>query len=160
MNLEIKKISPEYNMELAALIRKVLEEHGVNKPGTVSTDPSTDDIYSLSIQPGASYYVAFDGDKLVGGAGIFPTANLPQGCVELVKLYVLKDYRRHGIGRSLIDHAVLEAKRLGFKQIYLESMPELSKALDLYENLGFRKLDHRMGQSGHFACNIWMLKEL
>lgn len=151
---------PEYNVELAALIRKVLEEHGVNKPGTVYTDPSTDDIYSLSIQPGAAYYVAFDGDKLVGGAGIFPTANLPHGCVELVKLYVLKDYRRYGIGRSLIDHAVLEAKRLGYQQIYLESMPELSKALDLYEHLGFRKLDHRMGQSGHFACNIWMLKEV
>lgn len=160
MQVEIKEMSPDYNEEVARIIRSVLEEHGVNKPGTVFTDPATDDIYTLSIQPGAAYFVAFYGDQLAGACGIFPTALLPDGCVELVKLYVLKEFRRHGIGKKLIDRSITEAKRQGYRQIYLESMPELTKALDIYEKLGFRKLDHRLGNSGHFACDIWMVKDL
>lgn len=31
------------------------------------------------------------------------------------------------------------AKDNGYDQVYLESMPELSKAVNIYENVGFKK---------------------
>jgi putative acetyltransferase len=52
------------------------------------------------------------------------------------------------------------AKKLGYKQLYLESLPELSKALSLYERAGFKYISGPLGCSGHFGCNIWMLKDL
>ena len=52
------------------------------------------------------------------------------------------------------------AKENGYTQVYLESMPELSKAVSIYENVGFEKLNQAMGNSGHSGCDIWMLKKL
>jgi putative acetyltransferase len=45
-------------------------------------------------------------------------------------------------------------------QVYLETMPELSNAVSMYEKLGYNRLTKSMGNSGHCGCNIWMLKNL
>ena len=52
------------------------------------------------------------------------------------------------------------AAKIGYTQLYLESFPELSKAVSMYEKAGYKLLDAPMGNSGHFATTIWMLKEL
>ena len=40
------------------------------------------------------------------------------------------------------------------------NLPELSKAVSIYKNVGFEKLNQAMGNSGHCGCDIWMLKKL
>jgi putative acetyltransferase len=52
------------------------------------------------------------------------------------------------------------AGKIGYRQLYLESLPELSRAISLYEKAGFKFIDGPLGKSGHFGCNIWMLKDL
>jgi putative acetyltransferase len=52
------------------------------------------------------------------------------------------------------------AKENGYEQVYLESMPELSKAVSIYENVGFKQIHHALGNSGHDGCDIWMIKNL
>jgi len=52
------------------------------------------------------------------------------------------------------------AKKLGYKQLYLESLPELGKAISLYKRAGFRNIPGPLGNSGHFGCDIWMVKDL
>jgi putative acetyltransferase len=96
----------------------------------------------------------------VGGCGIFPTENLPQGTCELVKLYLAKEARGTGLGKHLMEISLSWAKENGYTQVYLESMPELAKAVSIYEKVGFKALDHPLGNSGHCGCDIWMLKEL
>jgi putative acetyltransferase len=137
----------------------VLAEFRANKPGTVYYDPTTDDLFRLFDQPKAAYQVLEDG-QLMGGAGIYPTAGLPDGCCELVKLYLLPEARGRGLGKMLIEHCCDMARDFGYAHVYLESMPELGKAVGLYERCGFGYLSHPLGQSGHFGCDIWMLKEL
>jgi putative acetyltransferase len=39
-------------------------------------------------------------------------------------------------------------------------MPELKQALKTYEKFGFEYLDHPMGNTGHFGCELWMIKKL
>jgi putative acetyltransferase len=97
---------------------------------------------------------------VVGGAGIFPTENLPNGTCELVKLYLHKDARGTGLGKELLNTAMQWAKENGYTQVYLESMPELSKAVTIYENVGFKRIDQPLGNSGHCGCDIWMIKNL
>jgi putative acetyltransferase len=44
--------------------------------------------------------------------------------------------------------------------LYLESFPELSDAVSIYQKLDFEFWPGSLGNSGHHACTIWMLKEL
>lgn len=43
----------------------------------------------------------------------------PQFLHWLGSVYTLPDYRHHGIGSQLLEHAASEAKRLGVRQLYL-----------------------------------------
>ena len=52
------------------------------------------------------------------------------------------------------------SKESGFRKIYLETMPELRQALIVYEKSGFRYLKGPMGNSGHFGCERWMIRNL
>ena len=156
----IRLIEPKDNVVLAAVIRAALTEFGANKPGTVYYDPTTDQLFELFLQD------AGGGDRdrvegtLVGGCGIFPTEGLPDGTCELVKLYLAPTARGIGLGKALMLIAMAWAKEYGYAQVYLETMPELSNAVTMYEKLGYNRLTKSLGNSGHDGCSIWMLKTL
>jgi len=158
--MEIRPIESGDNEALAKVIRTALAEFGANKPGTVYFDPTTDALFELFRTPGSFYYVATQDKKVVGGCGIFPTENLPNGTCELVKLYVAKEARGTGLGKQLMEQSMSWAKENGYSHVYLESMPELKKAVSIYEKVGFQPLNHPLGNSGHDGCDIWMLKAL
>jgi putative acetyltransferase len=158
--ISIEKIQPEDNQAIALLIREVLTEFGANKPGTVFTDPTTDHLYQLFQNQKSQYFIAKDDGIIVGGCGIYPTIGLPEGCIELVKLYVSKSHRSIGLGKQLMEKSIEAAISEGYHEVYLETLPELHIAVGLYEHLGFEYLDHPYGDSGHFACDLWMRKNL
>ena len=64
-----------------------------------------------------------------------PRATLPT--CELRKMYLHRDYRGKGHGKRLLEHALAEARRLGFKTITLETASVLTEAILLYERYGF-----------------------
>ena len=155
----IRSIQPSDNEALAIIIRDALAEFGANKPGTVFYDPTTDALFDLFQLPGSFYLVAENGTQLLGGAGIFPSSGLPAGVCELVKMYLHKTARGKGLGSLLINQCLEKAKDLGYKKVYLETMPELGKAVSVYEKFGFSYLSGPMGNTGHFGCDVWMIKE-
>jgi len=156
----IRKIIKEDNKAIAVIIRSVLAEFNANKPGTVYYDPTTDDLFTLFQTPRSAYFVAKINNEIVGGSGVFPTPNLPEGCCELVKIYLSPAARGKGIGKALMQECFTTAKELGYSSMYLETMPELSTAVGMYEQMGFTCLKGPLGNSGHFGCDIWMIKEL
>ena len=155
-----RNIEKTDNKELAELIRKVFREFKIDRPGTVYFDPTTDNLYELFKTPGSVYWIAEEEGAMAGGCGVFPTPGLPVGCAELVKFYLLPRWRGKGIGRKLMEISFESARQLGYRQLYLESLPELSKAVSMYIKSGFRHIPHALGNSGHFGCNIWMVKDL
>lgn len=155
-----RNIEEKDNKELAGLIRAVFREHKIDRPGTVYYDPTTDNLSELFKKPGSVYWIAEVSGTMAGGCGIYPTPGLPDGCAELVKFYLLQEWRSKGIGRSLMEKCFESARKLGYKQLYLESLPELEKAVSMYLKSGFRHIPHALGNSGHFGCNIWMVKDL
>jgi putative acetyltransferase len=159
-DIQIRPIAPNDNVALAKVIRDTLTEFGANKPGTVYFDPTTDALYELFRTPGAVYFVATIDNSLVGGCGIYPTENLPNGTCELVKLYLKTEARGTGLGKQLLEISMQWAKDNGYTQVYLESMPELDKAVSIYEKLGFKRNQQPLGNSGHCGCDIWMTKQL
>ncbi len=160
MSIEIRNIQPSDNPKIAVIIRNALAEFGANHPGTVYYDESTDHLYELFQQQGSIYFIAEENGEILGGAGIYPTEGLPKGTCELVKMYLKPSARNQGLGGKLIARCLEYASGNGYDHVYLESMPELEKALTVYEKFGFEYLSGPMGNSGHFGCSKWMLKKL
>jgi len=160
MNINIRPILPSDNAALAVIIRSALKEFGANHPGTVYYDATTDALYELFREQGSGYFVALIDGRIVGGGGIFPTEGLPEGTCELVKMYLSPEARGTGLGKKLIETSLAFAQETGYKNVYLETMPELKQALKVYARFGFDYLSAPMGNSGHTGCSLWMLKKL
>lgn len=56
---------------------------------------------------------------------------------ELHLLGVRSEYRRHGLGRMLVDAAIENASRLGCSKLILWTQLSMSSAQRLYESAGF-----------------------
>jgi putative acetyltransferase len=156
----IRTIEPGDNKALAKIIRDSLEEFKANKPGTVYFDETTDHLSEVFKTPGSIYFVVELSGEISGGGGIYPTANLQAGTCELVKLYLAANARGKGVGKLLMQQCIAAAKYLGYKKIYLETMPELTIAIPMYEKMGFTYLQAAQGCSGHTGCDVWMIKDL
>lgn len=161
IDLNIRKIQQQDNPVIANIIRTSLEEYGEDKPGTVYTDPTTDALFELFMStPKSAYFTATLNGEIIGGCGIYPTLNLPEGYAELVKIYLKKEFRGRGIGKRLMNRSLDYAKEIGYTHLYLESFPSLKEAIHLYEKIGFERIKQPLGDSGHFACDVWMVKKL
>ncbi|PWK18145.1 putative acetyltransferase [Arcicella aurantiaca] len=159
-NINIRQIQPQDNRELATIIRNSLLDFNAAKQGTVFYDPTTDHLFELFREPKSIYFIIEVDGKMAGGAGVFPTENLPEDTCELVKLYLKADFRGLGLGKTLLNRCFEAAKELGYTKMYLETLPELNIAVPLYEKAGFSYLNAPMGNSGHNGCDVWMIKDL
>ena len=161
MNISFRPIEEKDNQPLAELVGVVFREFRVDHfPGSVYKDPTTYNLHALFQDPLSAYWVAENNGSVIGGCGVYPTDGLPDGCAELVKFYLYQEWRGRGIGRELMYKCFDSARSLGYRQLYLESFPEMGKAVGMYEKAGFRHLPHALGNSGHYSCTIWMLKDL
>ncbi len=156
----IRKIITDDNYAIAFIIRSSLLEFNAAKPGTVYFDEATDHLSEIFKKKRSAYFVVVVDSEVAGGAGFYPTEGLREDTCELVKLYLLKKYRRKGFGEMLLQKCMEEAKVERYKKMYLESMPELTNAIPMYEKNGFNYLSAPLGNSGHAGCNIWMIKDL
>lgn len=160
MEITVRKIQKSDNAEVAIIIRSCFDDFNAPKEGTVYVDPTTDHLFELFEEERSALFVAEESGKLLGCCGIFPTEGLPKDCAELVKFYLHKNSRGKGIGRQLMEASIDFANAMKYKSIYIESLPEFSTAVSIYEKQGFKYLEKPLGNSGHSGCNLWMLKEL
>ena len=156
----IREIKPEDNLQLAAVIRSVLVEMGAPKVGTAYADKATDEMFDTYQKEKAAYFVVVNNDKIVGGAGIAQVDNFDGNICELQKMYFLPIARGVGLGAKLITICLDKAADFGFEQCYLETLPYMEAAVKLYKKNGFINLDKPIGNTSHFSCNVWMLKEI
>ncbi len=160
MEIVLRKVHKSDNEKLAEIIRSCFHDFKVSTAGTVYEDLTTDHLFELFSEQSSGLFVAEIEGEIAGCCGIFPTEGLPEHCAELVKFYVNKNFRGKGIGKMLMEKSIEFAKNAGFKSIYIESLPEFSTAVSIYEKQGFTYLEKPLGNSGHSGCNLWMIKHL
>ncbi|MFN3941388.1 MAG: GNAT family N-acetyltransferase [Flavobacterium sp.] len=153
----IREIQPKDNQQIASVIRSVLVEHHVPKVGTAYADVSLDQMFETYQTEKAQYFVVEYQNQLVGGAGIAPLENGPEGICELQKMYFLPIARRKGQGSVMMQTCLDFAKKAGYQQVYLETMPNMLDAQKMYQKFGFTYIDAPMGCTGHTSCPVWML---
>lgn len=156
----IREIKLEDNAALSKVIRDVIVEMGAPTCGTAYADKATDTMFETYQKERAIYFVLEIDGKIAGGAGISPLDNYDGTVCELQKMYFLKEARGKGLGNLMIDKCLQKAKELGFEKCYLETLPYMVDARKLYAKKGFTNIDGPLGNTGHYSCDVWMIKEL
>lgn len=156
----IRPITPADDLAVARIIRGVMPEFGADGPGFAIHDPEVDAMSAAYDRPGAAYFVVELDGRVQGGGGVAPLEGGPEGVCELRKMYFLPALRGLGAGAALMQRCLDQARALGFRQVYLETLRGMDAAQKLYERTGFRRLDGPLGATGHFGCNRFYLLDL
>lgn len=156
----IRPIEKKDNKEIAILIREVFNEFNAPKIKSVYDDPRTDRLYQEFRCPNAEYWVVEYNNKILGGCGFYPTEGLTAICAEVVKFYLSPLLRGKRIGSYLLNMIEERAKEAGYQELYIESFSNFQEAVSLYEKIGFKHLPSALGNSGHSATTIHMIKDL
>jgi putative acetyltransferase len=74
----------------------------------------------------------------------------PAGCValrmidgpicEMKRLYTRPKFRRLGIARALCEGVIAEARRIGYQDMRLDTLPSMEAAKAMYFSFGFREI--------------------
>ena len=60
---------------------------------------------------------------------------------ELKRMYIKPEYRGQGMGKVLLDKALALSKELGYKKIRLDTLSQMTTAIQLYRNAGFYNIE-------------------
>jgi putative acetyltransferase len=90
---------------------------------------------SKILQKGGRIFMVHAGQEAVGCVALIPVGD---GVYELSKMAVSPQLRGQGIGRRLLEYAIVQAKQMGAKSLFLGSSSLLTNAVHLYESIGFR----------------------
>ena len=88
--------------------------------------------------PKGRLLIARAGRKAAGCVGVRP---LQGGACEMKRLYIRPAFRGKGLGRALVERALAEAKKAGYRRVQLDTLPNMREALMLYAVLGFTSVE-------------------
>ncbi len=130
--ITVKPYEAKYQPDFKKLNLEWLDKHGLTESHDLQI---LDDPQGTVIDRGGHIFLAMDGERVIGTAGLFKDSGLEY---ELIKMAVDPQYRGRGIGKLLLEECIGRARELGAVKISLFSNSRLTTALRLYENYGFR----------------------
>lgn len=81
-------------------------------------------------------------EKMIIGMATLAVIEIPTGRFGMIEDVVVDDqFRGQGIGKSLVMELIKEAKALGLERVDLTSNPKRLVANQMYQDLGFSKVD-------------------
>jgi ribosomal protein S18 acetylase RimI-like enzyme len=84
--------------------------------------------------------VAKFGGYLIGAYYIKPNFVGRAAHIANAGYFVLAPYRGTGVGRTMVEHSLVEARRLGFDAMQFNLVFESNPARDMYHRLGFTEV--------------------
>ena len=133
--VEIISYHPAFHHDFKRLNMEWLEQFGLLESHDLEI---LDDPEETVIKSGGKIFLAKEGEKIVGSAGIMKAND---NAYELVKMAVDPEYRGRGISKLLLDRCIEEVKSLQAKKLFLFSNSQLLTALKLYDQYGFIRVD-------------------
>jgi ribosomal protein S18 acetylase RimI-like enzyme len=145
-NIVILPFQPKYQSEAKNLILAGLAEHW----GALdqSKNPDLDNI-SSSYSNGM-FLVALQDNKIIGTGAIIPKSN---NSAEIVRMSVIANMRRNGIGRMILSKLCEYAKSKGYKRVVLETTENWHEVIEFYKRFGFQ-ITHYLDGDVYFALDL------
>jgi GNAT superfamily N-acetyltransferase len=84
--------------------------------------------------PSGCLLLALEDGNAAGGVGL---RRIDDERCEMKRLCVRPEYRGEGLGRVLAEKVVAEARIVGYRSMYLDTLPVMKEAQALYQSLGF-----------------------
>ncbi|WP_242085105.1 GNAT family N-acetyltransferase [Aestuariivivens sediminis] len=156
----IRNIALKDNKSIESIIRMCFHEFKIPLEGTAYTDDETPRMFQSYQNHNEVYYVIESNGEVMGGGGIKPLKGFEDTICEIQKMYFSPIIRGKGYGKQLFERCLHAAKAMGYQTCYIESAPQLKAAIHIYESFGFKHLDKALGNTGHYSCGVWMIKEL
>lgn len=89
-------------------------------------------------KPSGRLYLLYVNDELAGCVGL---RKLDKEKCELKRLYVKPRFRGDKLGELLLERIMGDAKRIGYRYMYLDTLPFLKTALKMYRRYGFEEIE-------------------
>ena len=83
--------------------------------------------------PSGCLLLALEDGNAAGGVGL---RRIDDERCEMKRLCVRPEYRGEGLGRVLAEKVVAEARMVGYRSMYLDTLPVMKEAQALYQSLG------------------------
>lgn len=150
---QLRNYRPGDEDSVFQMVKTVLAEYRLSANSDV-TDADLKDIQLSYISKGGVFRILESEGRIVGSYGLY--AMSIQSC-ELRKMYLLPEVRGQGLGKMMMDDAILKAKELKFTEMALETNSRLQEARELYRKYGFTEFipDHLSDR-----CDLAMRKTL
>jgi putative acetyltransferase len=88
--------------------------------------------------PSGRLLLAVVGDEVMGCVAL---RKIGEGVGEMKRLYVRPAFRGRGLGRTLTEKVIAEAKQIGYASVRLDTLPaKMDQAIAMYRSLGFREI--------------------
>ena len=137
--------SQQHKTKASALIReyldylnlKVQHNYGLEFDVDAMVDSDLTDDDKFSPPNGRFYLVKFNNQT----AGVGCLKKLQNRVGEIQRMYVLPEFRGHGIGRAIVNRLVDDARLIGYSKLKLESLEFLNSAHALYRSIGFKEIN-------------------
>ena len=150
-NLKIRLATNADSENIKNLVYSVLQEYSL-APDPQATDRDLDDIEGNYLNNNGYFIVVEDNGRLIACMGLF---RVNADTCELRKMYALPVARGKGLGKTLMDRAITQARELGYSRMILETASPLKEAITLYRKYGFTPF-----QPTHLSCRCDQAFEL
>jgi len=132
---EIREYKRQDHRQLTEMISTVLAEFQMSLDFT-GPDKDIEDLKNVYIKNGEVFFVVELDGIIIGSVGV---SKIDDEKCRLCKLYVLREHRRQGLGRMILETAIDFASSNGYRKMELEVSEKHKDVIRLYKKLGFAK---------------------
>ena len=136
----------EYQVEVKNLVLAGLAEHW----GTL--DPTKNqDLNDISCTYAHGIFlVAWQNNQIIGTGALLPMSN---DTAEIVRMSVVANMRRKGIGKMILQIICERAKIDGYKRLVVETTETWNEVIEFYKQFGFQ-ITHYLDGDVYFALDL------
>jgi len=88
--------------------------------------------------PSGRLFLAVAAQQVMGCVAL---RKIGDGVGEMKRLYVRPEFRGRGLGRTLTEKLIAEAKQIGYARLRLDTLPaQMAQAIAMYRSFGFQEI--------------------
>ena len=145
-DITILPFQSEYQAEAKNLVLAGLAEHW----GTLDPTKNQDLNDISSSYANGIFLVAWQNNQIIGTGALLPMSN---DTAEIVRMSVVANMRRKGIGKMILQKICERSKIDGYKRLVVETTETWNEVIEFYKQFGFQ-ITHYLDGDVYFALDL------